>query len=710
MPGTEEIALTTRVRGLRGVGAALADGLEALGLSNVGLLIAHLPMRYEQIEEETPISGLVPGRIVSARGQVVATRPVARGRTPRFEVVLMDQSGRLDVVWFNSMYLKDRIHAGTRLRVQGKAGRHKGGIQMVNPKHWVLDGGGDDSPRGPGESARIRPVYPAGEGVGTGLIEHLIARLLPSVLPLLEDHFPEEFRSERQLPALAESYRIMHAPKAMDEIGAARRRLAYDELMLLQLGVRMKRAHLRETLTAPSLKWSEAIDRHIRERFPFPLTAAQDRVIEDVRKDLTRATPTNRLIQGDVGSGKTVVALYAMLMAAASGHQAALMAPTEILAEQHFASISGLLEGSRVKVALLTGATPEDERRSLLRRLASGGVDVLVGTHALLTEGVTFKSLAVAIVDEQHRFGVHQRSTLREKATTGSGPWDARTPHVLVMTATPIPRTLAITLFGDLDISTIDQLPPGRIPVATRIVGPEGRAKVYGYLRERIGQGDQAYIVVPAIERAAEPDARGALDVSTLLRFLQEGPLKGTRLAALHGRLRPATREHILQRFRSGLIDALVATTVVEVGVDVPNAAIMVVEHADRFGLAQLHQLRGRVGRGTKKSLCVLISDAATPEAQERLAVMETTRDGFVLAEKDLEMRGPGELFGTRQSGMPPFKVADLSKDLDLLKMARRDAAAWIDGSPLLSKPEESLLRRRLMKAHGKWLGLGDVG
>ncbi len=700
----------TRVADLPGVVSAVANALDALGLPNVGKLIAHLPMRHEQIEAESPIAELAVGHIVSARGQVVATRPVQRVRRPRFEAVLMDETGRLDLVWFNAMYLADRIHAGTRLRVQGKARRHTGGLQLVNPKHWILDGGGS---AGAPTDAHLRPIYPAGEGIASWQIERVIRGVLPATLPHLDDHLPEEFRRERQMPSLADAYRMMHGPETAEDVRAGRRRLAYDELLLLQLGVHMKRSHLRETLSAPALKWTDEIDRHIRQRFPFVLTPAQDKVIEDLKGDLTRDTPANRLIQGDVGSGKTVVALYAMLVAVASGHQATLMAPTEILAEQHFRSISRMLEGSRVRVALLTGGTPSDERPRLLRRAASGDLDLLVGTHALLTESVKFASLGVAIIDEQHRFGVHQRARLRAKATTGTGPWDARTPHVIVMTATPIPRTLAITLFGDLDISTIDQLPPGRVPVATRVVGPESRLKVYQYVAERIGQGDQAYIVVPAIDHGQatpEPGARASADVRTHLAWLQNGPLKGRRLAALHGRLRTGTREHILQRFRSGLIDALVATTVVEVGVDVPNAAIMVVEHADRFGLAQLHQLRGRVGRGAKKSLCVLVADDPTDEARDRLGVLETTADGFVLAEKDFELRGPGELFGTRQSGVPPFRVADLSKDLDLLKMARRDAAAWIARSPLLNKPEEELLQRRLMKAHGRWLGLGDVG
>lgn len=719
MASAGAITLRTKVRDLHGVGADLAARLEGLGLVNVGRLVAHLPTRHETVEPEAPIASLTPGRIVAATGQVVATRPVQRVRRPRFEAVMMDETGRLDIVWFNSLYLADKIHPGARLRVQGKAKRHRGGLQLVNPLFRIIEGdiaavpgrrGGavvDGDGRAAG--ALLEPVYPAGEGVSSRQIARLIRRVLPAALPQIEDHLPEDFRRERGLPALAEAYRMQHAPADDDEVSASRRRLAYDELFLLQLGVHMKRAHLRGTLTAPALKWTEAIDRHIRGRFPFALTTAQERVIDDLKADLTRTTPANRLVQGDVGSGKTAVALYAMLLAVASGHQAALMAPTELLAEQHAASIRAMLGGSKVRVELLTAAVPPAARRRMLERLSGGGVDILVGTHALLTAGVEFASLAVAVIDEQHRFGVHQRARLRARSTRAGGPGESRTPHVIVMTATPIPRTLALTLFGDLDISTIDALPPGRLPVATRVVGPGERGRVYEYVRSRLERGDQAFIVAPAID-GADTDGRASADVRSVLRELEQGPLRGRRVAALHGRLRREARERVVARFRSGLIEALVATTVVEVGVDVPNAAIMVVEHAERFGLAQLHQLRGRVGRGGRRSLCVLVSGSDAPEARARLDVLLNTSDGFVLAEKDLALRGPGELFGPRQSGAPPFRVADLSRDLDLLKLARRDAAAWIARSPALRAPGEELLNRRLMRTHGRWLGLGDVG
>lgn len=724
MPEAAGITLASPLAGLPGIGPRRAAALGTLGLTNIGKLVAYLPMRHERLAAETTIDQLVAGQIVSARGEISATRVVFKSRKPRFEAVLLDETGRLDLVWFNQTFLRERIHPGMRLRVQGQARKVGPGLQLANPQWQVISG--DHEPAASTED-RLRPVYPASEQVPSKLIEQAVAAALPAALPLLEDHLSPEYRRAREMPALADAYRMMHKPEHETEVAAARRRLAYDELLLLQLGVHLKRAHLRERSKAPALRWSAAVDAHIRGRFPFALTAAQDQVVSDLVKDLTTGVPTNRLIQGDVGSGKTVVALYAMLMAVASEQQAAIMAPTEILAEQHFASISAMLKGSQVRVELLTGATPGGERASILERCAAGEIDILVGTHALLTETVRFRSLAVAIIDEQHRFGVHQRALLRTKGTATDAESRSITPHVLVMTATPIPRTMAITLFGDLDISVISGMPPGRQPIATRVVGYEKRAEVYAWLRGRLDRGEQAYIVAPAIgaggeeatlvpeEEEESPAGAGPMaDVRSLLRELETGALEGKRLAALHGRLGRAGREQIMERFRAGQIDALVATTVIEVGVDVPNSTTMVVENADRFGLAQLHQLRGRVGRGDKKSACVLIGPPPpgeiTEEGRMRLETIAATADGFVLAERDMEIRGPGELFGVRQSGLPPFRVADLVRDLDLLKMARRDAAAWIERSPHLEGPGEELIRRRLIKAHGQWLGLGDVG
>jgi ATP-dependent DNA helicase RecG len=690
--------------------------LATLELTSVGKLAAYLPLRHEKHEAEANIDQLVPEAIGSARGEVVATRLAGAFRSQRFEAVLMDGTGRLDLVWFNAPYLRDKIRPGMRIRVQGKARKRGVAIQIANPKYETIR---DDEPER--RDAKIRAVYPASESCPSTTIEKVLRVVLPLALPLIEDHLPEEFRRERALPTLRDAYRMIHQPESDNEPGEAIRRLAYDELLLLQLGVHMKRAMLRRFQRSPALKFSDTIDRHIRERLPFTLTPSQDAVITDLIKDLTSEVPTNRLIQGDVGSGKTAVAAYAMLLGVASQRQAALLAPTEVLAEQHHRSLSELLKGSQVRVELLTGSTPEELRSSILARLASGDIDIIVGTHAILTESVRFKSLGIAIIDEQHRFGVAQRAVLREKGAEGTpDPADPRpvVPHIIVMTATPIPRTMAITLFGDLDISSIRGMPPGRKPVKTTVVPRSERQRVYDDVRACVQRGEQAFVVVPAIDGSGGEDdgppeaeaGTGGANLRDVLAELEGSLLQGLRIAGLHGRLKTSTRERLMHRFRLKQIDVLVATTVIEVGVDIPNATAMIVEDADRFGLAQLHQLRGRVGRGEKPGVCVLIADTGTEKAAERLGVMEKSNDGFVLAEKDFEIRGPGELFGTRQSGLPPFRVADLSRDRALLAMARRDASAWIERSPDLAAAGEELLKKRLLRAHGTTLGLGDVG
>ena len=689
-----ELTLLTSISEVPGVGAARAKRLARLGLHRVGHLIAHLPLRHERVEAEAAISSLSDGQIVTARGTITAVRAVTRGRSPRVEAVMVDETGRLDLVWFNAMYMKDRVEVGRVARVQGRARARGPGLQVANPKFAYVEGSIPEA------AAAIRPVYPAAEGISSSEIARVVRSVLDEALPLVEDHLDEAHRSARGLVPLAEAYRMQHDPRNEDEVARSRRRLAYDELLLLQVGVQLRRSQVVSTLRAPVLAWSEAIDRHIRERIPFALTPGQDAVVREIAVDLARSVPANRLIQGDVGSGKTVVALYAILLAVARGHQGALMAPTEILAEQHHESIGAMLKGSRVRVELLTGSTPRAERDAIVARLGAGEVDVLVGTHALLTETVRFASLAVAVVDEQHRFGVHQRSRLRTKGEDGVAP------HTLVMTATPIPRSLAITLLGDMDVSTIRGLPPGRQAIRTMRFLPGDRGDAYAIVREHLDRGEQAYVVVPSIEQGdAEMES-----VRSVLSRLESKELVGRRVASMHGRLKRATRERIMERFRLGLIDALVATTVIEVGVDVPNASTMVVEGADRFGLAQLHQLRGRVGRGRAESVCLLISDAPTEDAEQRLETLVRVSDGFELAERDFELRGFGDVFGTRQSGLPPFRVVDLTKDMDLLRLAREDARAIVAKRPRLDDAEVALLRRRMIKAHGESLGLVDVG
>ncbi len=539
------------------------------------------------------------------------------------------------------------------------------------------------------------------------MIERLLGGVLPWALPLVPDPLPPQLVRDHEMPVQREALRMMHRPRDADEPKAARRRLAFNELLLLQLGIALRRAEVEQRFVAPELRFNEQIDRHIRERFPFTLTDTQAEAVRQIAADLTRTRPMNRMLQGDVGAGKTVVALYALLMAVADRKQGALMAPTELLAEQHYLSISRMLAGSNVRVALLTGKQKDDQAA-----VASGSADLVIGTHALLSASTVFADLAVVVIDEQHRFGVMQRAALREASEDAGGK--EKMPHTLVMTATPIPRTLSLTLLGDLDNTTLTGLPPGRTPITNRVVVPQQADEVYTYLRGRLERGEQAYVVVPAIESrgTADPDSRPLKSVNAQAKLLQEKFFAGYKVATVHGKLQRETRQRVMNRFRRGEIDVLVATTVIEVGVDVPNATVMVIEHAERFGLAQLHQLRGRVGRGDqgRRSLCVFVADPTTDDAAARMEAIASTNDGFKIAELDLQIRGMGEILGTKQSGLPPMKLAEIPDDLDLLQLAKRDAKAMVAEDPSLERPEHAWLRKVLRVQYGAALGLVDVG
>lgn len=706
----EPVRLSTRVEKLHGIGSRRAQQMNRLDIVTVSDLIRHLPMRYEQEFAEGTVSDLPMEGIGSARGTVMTCRWAGGpGNKGRFEATLQDHSDRIYLKWFNARYLTDKIKPGMLLRVQGKVKAFGGYPQMVNAKWEVIDEG-DPSKR---TNDRLKPVYPSTEGLNSDAIEKLIAQVLPLVLDQVIDPLDDAFRKKRNLPALSDAFAMAHSPKNEEEAAAARRRLAFNELLLLQLGIAIKR-HFNETrLIAPALRWSASMDEHIRARFPFALTMAQELVIKEIAGDLQKDRPMNRLVQGDVGAGKTVVALYALLMAVSSRQQGAMMAPTELLAEQHFQSISRMLEGSNVRLALLVGGMPAAKRSEMLAQIESGKIDIVVGTHALLTSTVKFKELAVVVVDEQHRFGVMQRATLRSRGSEDAAPSERiRAPHCLVMTATPIPRTLSLTVFGDLDISTITGLPPGRQPIITRVVVPEKADDVYRYMAERIAQGEQAYIVVPIIDASGHESSAQLKNVRDHAKLIQDKYCRGFKVAAIHGQLERDTREKTMQKFRKGEVHVLVATTVIEVGVDVPNATMMIVEHAERFGLSQLHQLRGRVGRGSdgRKSLAVFIGDPTTEDATKRLAAIGSTTDGFKISEMDFEIRGMGDIFGTRQHGALPLRVARLPEHMELLQMARRDATVLIDTDPLLGEPSHTLLRKVLVREYGETIGLVDVG
>ncbi len=723
MPSTHQdnpttLRLGSNVQDLPGIAQRRARLFARLGVHTLSDLLRHLPMRYERQSQEAGISQLQAGEIGSARGVVVSARwvaPPAPGfsRKGRFEATLEDDSGTLSLAWFNAGYLREKIHPGLVIRVQGKVKLFNGYPQMVNPKWEPLD----DPDATPARDERLRPVYPATEDLPSTVIERTVADTIPHVLPGLIDPLPADLLAHHAMPGLAEAFEMAHLPDSLDDAGAARRRLAFNELLLLQLGIAMKRAFVRQRLAAPALKFTDAIDRHIRARFPFNLTDDQDNTIGEIARDLAQPIPMNRLLQGDVGAGKTVVALYALLLAVADRMQGALLAPTELLAEQHHGSISQMLDSANVSCALLTSAHPPKaggHRKRLLDDIAAGKVDIVIGTHALLADHVKFNSLAVAVIDEQHRFGVQQRAAFRDanRHATPGADGKRHIPHHLVMTATPIPRTLSLTLFGDLDISTIQGLPPGRTPITSRVVEHGQSDDVYRYLRTRLERGEQAYVVVPAIDAAGKESAKQLTNVRDHTKHLQDKFCQGYKVATVHGRLKRESRERIMDKFRRGEVHVLVATTVIEVGVDVPNATVMVIEHAERFGLAQLHQLRGRVGRGDhgRRSLCVFISEPTTEEAEQRLKAIAATTDGFQIAERDLEIRGMGDFFGTRQSGLPPLRVAIIPDDMELLQLAQRDAQALIDADPFLTSDAHKPLRKVLLQQYGEAMGLIDVG
>mgnify|MGYP001329863638 FL=1 len=699
---TNELRLS--VQTLSGMTPDRLEGLQRLEIQTVADLIKHLPLRFEEhhggvtIEEATAILGEDDRNadLVTIEGEVASVRPIRgwKQSKARVEISLEDETASLKINWFNQPWIAKKLHPEMHIRVHGSLSKYKGEVQMTNPR-WeeiepdensvTIDGG-------------LRPVYPANEYISSSTIATLIGEVIGVALPQIEDHFSVDECKRLEMPELREAYRMVHNPQSESESKEGRRRIAYDELFLLQLGVMLKRHHRQTTLHAPALRWDDKVRSRIEARVPFTLTDSQQQVIEEIAKDVTQTVPMNRLLQGDVGSGKTVVALHAMLMAVVGDAQAALMAPTELLAEQHYNTITEMLRGSSVSVALLTSSLGTKDRKKLIEDVSSGKIDIIIGTHALLTSDVVFSNIAVSIVDEQHRFGVHQRATLRNKRVD-----DDTVPHTLVMTATPIPRTLSLTIFGDLDVSTIVGLPPGRSPITTRLVLPEDTTKVYSFFRERIDNGEQGYVVVPLVE---DTDS-GLKAVMSHAKSLENEYFRGKRVGFVHGRMKSEDREKTMNAFREGNVDVLVATTVIEVGIDIANATIIVIEHADRFGLAQLHQLRGRVGRGSLPGVCALIASPTTSDAMERLKVIVETTDGFRIAEKDLEIRGPGELFGAKQSGIPPFKAARLPRDLKLLSLARRNAVDFVQLDPTLANAE--LLRKRLLRKYGESLGLGDV-
>lgn len=684
------------VQYLRGVGPQRARLLAQLGIATVGDLVSHYPFRYEEQGRPQTIDTLRLNEPATVIGLVDSAHWRGGFRQAALHAIVRDSTGRMRVTWFNASYLRDRLGRGQALRLYGDIGEHEGLAQMVNPRVEWLDE--DEDPKN-WDFARTVPIYRVSGSLTSGQIAKMVEAGLTEALPSLGETLPPSLLTRHGFPGLRDAVTWMHHPPGMEQSRSARRRLAYEELLQMQLAISLQRRFTAEYARAPRLLLTEAIDTHIRRRFPFTLTPAQDRVIAEIAADLARERPMTRLLQGDVGSGKTVVALYAALVAVAHRRQCAILAPTEVLAAQHFAGIEQYLAGSRVNRCLLTGKTTPAERQKLLEAIASGHMHLIVGTQALLESKVRFSSLGVVIVDEQHKFGVSQRALLRSKPKQGSGAQKraqpALVPHYLVMTATPIPRTLSMTVFGDLDVSIIDQLPPGRQPITTRIVRPAEEPQAWVQVRRRIVAGEQAYIVYPLVEESEQLDVKAA---TAELERVRHDLLPGARIGLVHGRMRAQDKSAAMREFQAGRVDALVSTTVIEVGVDVPNATVMVVQHAERYGLAALHQLRGRVGRGSKPSICLLMTENHGEPSSRRLHILCETRDGFRIAEEDLKIRGPGELLGTKQHGWPEFRVANLIDDVDLLMQARDDAARLVREDPRLLKPEHGPLRAELRR------------
>jgi ATP-dependent DNA helicase RecG len=755
--------LDSEIQFVRGVGPQLSKMLAEKGIRTAEDLLYHLPFRYEDRQNPRSLDELKPGETASVIAEVRGAALLRTRRMPLFELTVGQGRHVLKCLWFHATYLEGKFHTGQTVALYGKVepSRSSSNFKMIQPQFEILPDSSDDAETRLLEVGRITPVYESlgGARLASRWQRKVIFNLLENMRGNVPECLPATMLGRLDMPDREASLREVHFPPegtSLTQLQSwatpAQRRLIFEELFFLELGLELKRRRMRER-TGIAFETSDKVRNAIREVLPFHPTAAQKRTLGEIVADMRAPNPMRRLLQGDVGSGKTIVALQAMLVAIENGYQAALMAPTEILATQHFLAARKLLERSsrRYRIVLLTGSLDEDRKRSNRGLINRGEAQLVIGTHALIEEKVEFDRLGLVVVDEQHRFGVLQRFKLMKKPNQPE-------PDVLVMTATPIPRTLALSLYGDLDVSILDELPPGRTPIVTRRVPEERAGDVWDFVRKQVAQKRQAYIVYPVIEGSSDdqPELDFSQDESTatisepatqpakkirkgktaelfagiagqkpvpknkgaelksavaMHEKLRTGPLAGLGVGLLHGRLDADEKEVIMRRFQRGEIDVLVATTVVEVGVDVPNATVMVVEHAERFGLAQLHQLRGRVGRGTAKSSCILITGPRVSEqGEERLNALVRTQDGFELAELDLSMRGPGVFFGTRQAGLPDFRVANLVRDRAILELAKREAAHFVATPGAYPKGEQERIKARLKEAWQRRYGLVEAG
>lgn len=672
------------LRYIKGIGEKRAQQFERLEVTTAGELLRFYPRMYEDWSEIVSVQDAPFGQPCCVKATALNSpieRRVRKGLT-LFTFSASDGTSTMDITLFNNKYAAAKIKAGGEYLFFGQVGGHFTSRKMSSPQIEPAV-----------EGMRIRPIYRQTEGLNTRFIENCVARCLKTLDKELDiDALPDEIRQKYGLCTHRFAIENIHFPTSSEALGIARKRLVFEELLILQLGLlRLKsRSRSKNTVVIKSDFISEFI-----KLLPFNLTGAQSRTLAECIDDMRGSSPMSRLIQGDVGSGKTAVAAGVAFTAIKNGYQAALMAPTELLAEQHASSLSSILSKDGVRIGLLTSSQPAAQKKKVLGALSAGEIDFIIGTHALLSEGVEFNRLGLVITDEQHRFGVKQRASLAAKGAN---------PHMLIMSATPIPRTLALIIYGDLDISLLDELPPGRSPVKTYAIGSDKRERAFNYIKKHIDEGRQAYIVCPLVEDGEESDLASATEYA---KDLEAGHFSGYKLGLLHGRMKPKEKERVMSDFVQNKLSVLVATTVIEVGVDVPNAVLMVVENAERFGLAQLHQLRGRVGRGRFKSTCILISDAQSPEAVRRLKVMCSTNDGFKIADEDLKLRGPGDFFGRRQHGLPELKIADLKGDMPLFRQASQAARDLLKDDPDLKKPENRMLG---IQTHRLFLKVGEQG
>jgi ATP-dependent DNA helicase RecG len=717
---------STSVQYVKGIGPRLAEVLAGKGIHTVDDLLHYLPFRYEDRLNPRTIAELRAGEMATVIAEVRNSGLFRTRRMPIFQMTAGQGRARLKCLWFNATYLRDKFKPGQIVALYGKveADNRSGELQIIQPQFEIVGEAGDDgsldaAEQKAAESLEIGRIVPIYEAIGQGRLtsrwfRRVIHTALDNLTPDLPDAIPAAVRRRLDLLSPREAMRRVHWPEAgesLEDLQSSRTpahvRLIFEELFFIELGLELKRRE-QKAQTGIRFQLDERVRSAIKKILPFHPTAAQKRVLKDIASDMEKISPMRRLLQGDVGSGKTIVAFEAAIIAMENGYQVALMAPTEILAQQHYFSARRILEPAGYRIVLLTGSLEDDRKREIRRHILQGSAQLVIGTHALIEQKVEFARLGLVIVDEQHRFGVLQRFKLMKK----SG--DARTtvpdpePDVLVMTATPIPRTLALTLYGDLDVSVIDEMPPGRVPIITRCVADDRSPEVWDFVRKQVTAGHQIYVVYPVIEENEETELKAAAKMYKEL----SRKFADSRVALLHGRMEADLKEQVMRRFQKGELDILVSTTVIEVGVDVANATMMVIEHAERFGLAQLHQLRGRIGRGAAKSYCVLMTGGKVSEdGERRLDAMVRTNDGFQIAELDLELRGPGEFFGTRQAGMPSFQVANLIRDRKLLEIAKREAAAVLEGpNPEISQEEINNALRHMRNRWQRSYGLVEVG